>query len=151
MDLQHPCGLRLHKVRAVTSRQVVLDLHGGMEHAEDIDITVGLDQVGDAIVLEQKNANVPIRMRLIPIANFGKLFEAFRTFVNGENCPRSCALHHPWRYRQKSIPATGLPQPSTSVSPRTNPLEHILMADRAPSIGVSQASFYHVDECQLTE
>jgi len=66
-------------------RQVVFDLHGTMEHAKDIDVTIRFDQVGNAVVPEEKNTNVPVRMRVVPIAHFGKLLENFRVFVDREN------------------------------------------------------------------
>lgn len=66
-------------------RQVVFDFHGTMEHAKNINVTIGFDQVGDAIVPEEKNPNVPIRMRVMPISHFRKLLENFRVFVNREN------------------------------------------------------------------
>lgn len=66
-------------------RQVVFDLHGTMEHTKDIDVTIRFDQVGNAVVPEEKNTNVPVRMRVVPIAHFGKLLENFRVFVDLEN------------------------------------------------------------------
>jgi hypothetical protein len=59
-----------------------------MEHAKDIDVTIGFDQIGNAVVPEEKNTNVPVRLCVVPIAYFGKLLENFRVFVNRENCSR---------------------------------------------------------------
>ncbi len=56
-----------------------------MEHTKDIDVTIRFDQVGNAVVPEEKNTNVPVRMRVVPIAHFGKLLENFRVFVDLEN------------------------------------------------------------------
>lgn len=68
-----------------TLSQIMLDLHGTMEHAEDVDVTIGFDQAGNAVVAEQENANVPLGMHVVPIAHFGKLFEDISVFVDREN------------------------------------------------------------------
>ncbi|MET0514296.1 MAG: hypothetical protein ABW047_03070 [Nitrospiraceae bacterium] len=40
----------------------MLDLHGAMEHAKNIDVMIGLDQVVDSVLPKQYDANVPVRM-----------------------------------------------------------------------------------------
>ena len=67
----------------------MLNLHSTMKYAKDVDVVIGFDQVSNSLAPEQKNANVPVRMRAITVANLGKLSEDFRVFGDGENCSSS--------------------------------------------------------------
>lgn len=73
----HEDQSRLHALLA----EILRDVERAVEHAEDIDVTVGLHEVGDSVMPVQQDADLTIVA--VPITYFWKLQEDFCALVDG--------------------------------------------------------------------
>ena len=70
--------------------EIAVDIQGGVEYAEDLDCEAVTDEIGDAVVAVDEDADFTLGLGTVPVSEQGEGLEKLNLLVNGIDDALGC-------------------------------------------------------------